>query len=150
MTGADGLDADNMPEYLNEAPVHKICALYAAQVCPFVSSAYARHGDEMRRGQRRGAVLDLLGFRATKDVRVIRSELQNDIRILVFKMGSPVERIRIRDSGQARSAYEAVLADDHPVGVDGETAVLIVGTILLMILLDRMVGLDRILIGETR
>ncbi|WNC88196.1 ABC transporter permease [Paraburkholderia sp. FT54] len=30
------------------------------------------------------------------------------------------------------------------------SAVLIVGTVLLMILLDRMVGLDRILIGETR
>jgi putative spermidine/putrescine transport system permease protein len=28
--------------------------------------------------------------------------------------------------------------------------VLIVGTVLLMVLLDRMVGLDRILIGEAR
>jgi len=28
--------------------------------------------------------------------------------------------------------------------------VLIVGTIVLMLVLDRMVGLDRVLIGETR
>jgi putative spermidine/putrescine transport system permease protein len=30
------------------------------------------------------------------------------------------------------------------------SAVLIVGTVLLMVLLDRMVGLDRILIGEAQ
>ncbi|WP_269502179.1 ABC transporter permease [Burkholderia sp. IMCC1007] len=34
--------------------------------------------------------------------------------------------------------------------VTSVSAVLIVGTVLLMMLLDRMVGLDRILIGETR
>lgn len=46
----------------NEAPVHGICALYAAQVCPFVSSSYARRGDEIRKGARARpalAVLDL-------------------------------------------------------------------------------------------
>jgi len=30
------------------------------------------------------------------------------------------------------------------------SAVLIVGTVVLMLVLDRMVGLDRVLIGETR
>jgi putative spermidine/putrescine transport system permease protein len=30
------------------------------------------------------------------------------------------------------------------------STVLIVGTIVLMLVLDRMVGLDRVLIGETR
>jgi putative spermidine/putrescine transport system permease protein len=30
------------------------------------------------------------------------------------------------------------------------SAVMIVGTVVLMVLLDRMVGLDRILIGEAR
>jgi len=33
---------DHSPATFNEAPVHEICALYAAQVCPFVSSPYAR------------------------------------------------------------------------------------------------------------
>jgi putative spermidine/putrescine transport system permease protein len=30
------------------------------------------------------------------------------------------------------------------------STVLIVGTVVLMLVLDRMVGLDRVLIGETR
>ena len=34
--------------------------------------------------------------------------------------------------------------------VTSVSAVLIVGTIALMVLLDRLVGLDRILIGEVR
>ena len=34
-----------------EAPVHEICATYAAQVCPYLSSPGARMGDELRKGK---------------------------------------------------------------------------------------------------
>jgi hypothetical protein len=52
----------------SEAPVHEVCALYAAQVCPFVSSPYARHGDGIRKGMKRPEVTFLTGFRRTARV----------------------------------------------------------------------------------
>lgn len=60
----------------NEAPVHEVCALYAAQVCPFVSSPHARLGDAQRKGQRRAETLVLAGFDSTAAVYGHDSELQ--------------------------------------------------------------------------
>lgn len=49
-----------------EPPLHEICALYAAQVCPFVSSPYARHRKHTElRGQRRPNSVVLAGYRHT-------------------------------------------------------------------------------------
>jgi putative spermidine/putrescine transport system permease protein len=45
--------------------------------------------------------------------------------------------------------YNAIAQTIDPL-VASVSAVLIVGTVLLMIVLDRLVGLDRILIGEVR
>jgi hypothetical protein len=60
----------------NEAPVHEVCALYAAQVCPYVSSPHARLGDETRKGHRRPETLVLAGFDRTAKVHRHASELQ--------------------------------------------------------------------------
>lgn len=63
---------------LSEAPVHEICALYSAQICPHLSSPGARLGDEFRRGDRRDAVVEFLGFSRTEDVRAFKSQLQEN------------------------------------------------------------------------
>lgn len=125
--GVDGQDQVDQvePATMNEAPVHKICALYAAQVCPFVSSPYARLSDDMRRGQRRGGVVDLLGFRATADVIAIASELQPGDHILVFEMGELVETVRLRSAKLGRQAYEEALRTDTDVAIDEETSALV-------------------------
>lgn len=56
---------------LSEAPVHEICALYSAQVCPHLSSPGARLGDQFRRGDRRDEAVEFLGFTLTEDVRAL-------------------------------------------------------------------------------
>lgn len=109
----------------NEAPVHRICALYASQVCPFVSSPHARHSDQLRRGQRRGQVLVLRGFRSTADVKAITSELQPDVSILGFEMGELAETVVLPDAASAQQAYSEALEDDGPVQLDVPTAVLV-------------------------
>ena len=59
----DALDQMGSRYVFNEPPVHEVCGLYAAQVCPFVSSPYARLGDEVRKGNRRGTVVHLARVR---------------------------------------------------------------------------------------
>ena len=64
--------------FVNEAPVHEICLLYAAQVCPYLSSPWHRMGDEFRAGQRREERISLVGFERTSQVLALRSGLQQD------------------------------------------------------------------------
>ncbi|MBV7706844.1 hypothetical protein NOVA_29070 [Nocardia nova] len=70
----------------NEAPVHEVCGLYAAQVCPFVGSPYARFGDEQRKGMQRPKVVVLAGYGRTADVRGFESGLQPGTAVLHFEM----------------------------------------------------------------
>jgi len=60
----------------NEAPAHEICLVYAAHVCPHLSSPRHRLGDEYRAGQRREGRMYLVGFRRTSQVHALESELQ--------------------------------------------------------------------------
>lgn len=102
----------------NEAPVHGICALYAAQVCPFVSSPYARHGDEIRKGMRRPAVTFLTGFRRTARVFGRRSGLQASESVLHFETTDVEQRLTLSTSTEAIEAYQRALESDAEVTVD--------------------------------
>lgn len=107
-----------------EAPSHRICVLYAAQVCPFVASPYARMGNGERRGLRRGETLTLLGFRSTADVLVHESDIQPGLHVLAHRMDGLAERIDITGAAQAQAAYRAALEADSPVEVDETTQTL--------------------------
>jgi hypothetical protein len=102
----------------NEAPVHEVCALYAAQVCPFVSSPHARLGDSQRKGQRRAETLLLAGFDRTAAVFAEDSELQVGNGILMFEMAGVRGTHRLTGAGDARDAYEAALRDEARIELD--------------------------------
>jgi len=83
-----------------EAPLHEICALYAAQVCPFVSSPYAGPGDSPSEGLRPGSVV-LAGYDYT--VFVAAGDVSPDASgrlALLFLMG---ERVELRELGVAQA-----------------------------------------------
>jgi hypothetical protein len=102
---------------VNEAPVHEICALYAAQICPFVSSPYARFGDDVRKGQRRPDRVILSGFRTTKRVFGHSTPLQPGA-VLHFEMSGLVRTHRLTNRNDANHAYAAALANEVPIAVD--------------------------------
>jgi hypothetical protein len=102
----------------NEAPVHEVCALYAAQVCPFVSSPHARLGDQQRKGQRRAETLVLAGFDRTAAVYGHESELQVGASILIFEMAGLRRTHRLTSASDARDAYDAALHDEPSIELD--------------------------------
>ncbi|WP_157930403.1 hypothetical protein [Glycomyces xiaoerkulensis] len=104
----------------NEAPVHKICALYAAQVCPFVSSPHARLGDAQRKGQRRPETLVLAGFTGTAAVFGHESDLQAGENILMFEMDELRSTHQLTSASDARDAYEAALGDEASIELDDQ------------------------------
>lgn len=122
---AEAIGSSRQTAHHNEGPVHMICALYAAQVCPFVSSPYARLSDQMRRGQRRGEALVLRGYRTTAAVEAISSELQAGVNILMFSMADLVQTIVLRNAGEAQEAYRLALEQDAMAELDPATATLV-------------------------
>ncbi|MCU1642824.1 MAG: hypothetical protein JWN03_3099 [Nocardia sp.] len=102
----------------SEAPVHEICGLYAAQICPFVSSPYARlsRGDG-RKGERRSELVVLSGYRATRAVYGKASGIQSDA-VLHFDMGGYVRRHVLRTREDAVAAYSTALATEVPMELD--------------------------------
>lgn len=102
----------------NEAPVHGVCALYAAQVCPYVSSPHARLGDEMRKGHRRPETLVLAGFARTTAVHGHASELQVGTGILMFEMAGLQRTHQLASASDAREAYATALRDEIPIVLD--------------------------------
>ncbi|MEU4321260.1 hypothetical protein AB0F85_25170 [Nocardia fluminea] len=102
----------------SEAPVHEICGLYAAQICPFVSSPYARLSrGEGRKGERRSELVVLSGYRATRAVHGKASGIQSDA-VLHFDMGGYVRRYVLRTRDDAAAAYSAALAAERPMELD--------------------------------
>lgn len=102
----------------SEAPVHEICGLYAAQICPFVSSPYARLSrGEGRKGERRSELVVLSGYQATKAVYGKASGIQSDA-VLHFDMGGYVRRYVLRTKEDASAAYSAALATEGPMELD--------------------------------
>jgi hypothetical protein len=110
--------ADGEAVRFNEAPVHEVCALYAAQVCPFVASPYARFGDEIRKGEHRPEKVVLAGFTDTASVQGIDSELQSGEWILMFGMAGLTTTRELHKADEAAEQYNAVLAAEPPVVMD--------------------------------
>lgn len=102
----------------SEAPVHEVCALYAAQVCPFVSSPYARHGDELRKGLKRPEITFMTGFRRTARVFGRRSGLQTSECVLHFETTDVEQRLKLSTSAEAIDAYQRVLQTEAEVAID--------------------------------
>jgi hypothetical protein len=94
----------------NEAPAHEICLVYAAHVCPHLSSPGHRMGDEYRAGQRRESRINLLGFRRTSQVRTAESALQPDIYILGFEQADPTDEISYFHPEELSERYSSLLA----------------------------------------
>lgn len=99
----------------SEAPVHEVCALYAAQVCPFVSSPYARLGDEYRRGTRRPESVILAGYTHTQKVFGARSGLQQSEFVLHFEMDDLQRSHTLHDSADAAATYAEALRSEPAV-----------------------------------
>ncbi|MCG8918141.1 hypothetical protein L6E12_20370 [Actinokineospora sp. PR83] len=102
----------------SEAPVHEICALYAAQVCPFVSSPYARHGDEIRKGVKRPEVTFLAGFRRTARVFGRRLGLQTSECVLHFETTDVEQQLELSNSAEAIEAYQRALQTEVEFTID--------------------------------
>ncbi|MBW4722144.1 hypothetical protein [Saccharothrix obliqua] len=112
------LDMD--PALHGEAPVHEVCGLYAAQICPFVSSPHARLGDQWRKGSRRPEKVLLAGYRRTGEVLGRASGLQTGHAVLHFDMGG-LDRVHVlRNAEEARAAYERALTEEAPVVLDAQ------------------------------
>ncbi|WP_216896672.1 hypothetical protein [Nocardia alni] len=104
----------------SEAPVHEICGLYAAQVCPFVGSPYARFGDQQRKGLRRPEVVVLAGYRRTSDVRGFESGLQRGTAVLHFEMNDLAATHVLRTRDEAEQAYAHALECEPTLQIDPE------------------------------
>jgi hypothetical protein len=100
---------------LSEAPVHEICAIYASQVCPFLSSQHARLGDEKRRGARREETVRVVGYRHTKSVEALHSAIQDGIFILAFFHTDVVDSFSYNNPEELKDRYRSLLADERPI-----------------------------------
>jgi hypothetical protein len=96
--------------YFNEAPVHEICIVYAAHVCPHLSSPGHRMGDQYRTGQRRDEKIRMAGFRRTSEVRAIRSVLQKEINVLHFGQSGFVDEFSYSRPEELADRYAALQA----------------------------------------
>lgn len=104
-----------------EAPVHEVCLLYAAQVCPYLASPGARLGDDVRSGQRRDAVVRAVGYRHTSGVEPFESALQRGTFVLHFDQAEAIDEITYREPGELADRYTALLKDETvPPVRDGE------------------------------
>jgi SEC-C motif len=99
--------------YFNEAPVHEICIVYAAHVCPHLSSPSHRMGDQYRAGQRRDKKIRVAGFRRTSEVLAIRSGLQKEIYVLHFRQSGFAEEFSYSRPEELNDRYAALLASEE-------------------------------------
>jgi hypothetical protein len=83
---------DGANALFSEAPVHQACLLFAAHVCPHLSSPGHRMGDEYRAGQRREPTLTLRAFARTTGVEVFESGLQR-IPVVHFELADRVDQV---------------------------------------------------------
>jgi len=106
----------------NEAPAHEICLVYAAHVCPHLSSPGHRMGDEYRAGQRRESHVHLLGFKRTSQVHAFESQLQQELYILGFEQADLVDEVVYSHPADLAARYSALLsAEEVPKLSPGES-----------------------------
>ncbi|MBS2532570.1 hypothetical protein KGQ20_07275 [Catenulispora sp. NF23] len=108
-----------------EAPVHEVCAVYAAQVCPHLSSPNARLGDGQRAGQRREQTVELGGFRRTTQVNVHPSPIQQGKSTLTFCHADEVNRFAYSRPEELEARYHQLLCDEQDIFVKPSEAKLI-------------------------
>ncbi|MEV5544046.1 hypothetical protein AB0L13_45335 [Saccharopolyspora shandongensis] len=108
-----------------EAPVHEVCGLYASQVCPFVSSPYARLGDQWRKGMKRPEEVVLAGYRRTHRVYGQQSGLQTGTGVLHFQMKDLVKSHTLHNSGEAAEAYVRALETEPALDIDPQEQVIV-------------------------
>ena len=109
----------------NEAPAHEICLIYAAHVCPHLSSPGHRLGDEYRHGQQREGKINLVGFRRTTDVLALQSGLQDDLHVLHFKQSELVGEVSYSQPEELADRYASLLkAEVVPVLSEAETGLI--------------------------
>jgi hypothetical protein len=113
--GASALTGDQLGKeaFFNEAPVHEICIVYAAHVCPHLSSPGHRMGDEYRAGQRRNDAIRMAGFARTAAVRAFRSGLQREIYVLHFKQADFIGEFSYSHPDELADRYAALLAREE-------------------------------------
>jgi hypothetical protein len=108
-----------------EAPVHEICGIYAAQVCPFLSSPGARLGDDGRRGQRRPASVLTAGFATTDAVEIRSSGLQDDMYVVHFAHTSASDRVVYSDRRELHDRYQELLVAETAIDLSPAEATLV-------------------------
>jgi hypothetical protein len=100
-----------------EAPVHELCALYAAQVCPHLSSPRARLGDEFRKGEVRVPKVRFIGFTTTHAVHAMESQLQKGTYVLHFEQHGVADEFSYQAPEQVRDRFADRLAHQHSIEV---------------------------------
>jgi hypothetical protein len=95
-----------------EAPVHEICAIYAAQVCLYLSSPGGRMGDELRKGQVREPIVRIVGFAHTVDVQARESQLQGGTFVLHFSHAGRTDSITYTRPTELADRYWELLANE--------------------------------------
>ena len=111
---ATALDDDQLEElFFNEAPVHEVCIVYAAHVCPHLSSPGHRMGDQYRAGQRREDKIRMAGFGRTSKVRAFGSGLQKGTHVLHFGQAGFVDEFSYSRPDELADRYAALLASEE-------------------------------------
>jgi SEC-C motif len=112
---ATALDDDQLEEelFFNEAPVHEVCIVYAAHVCPHLSSPGHRMGDQYRAGQRRENKIRMAGFGRTSKVRAFGSGLQKGTHVLHFGQAGFVDEFSYSRPDELADRYAALLASEE-------------------------------------
>jgi len=111
--GAPTLTGDQLGKaFFSEAPAHEICIVYAAHVCPHLSSPGHRMGDEYRAGQRRDSAIRVAGFTRTSKVHAYRSGLQNEIYVQHFEQAGFVGEFSYSSPGELSDRYAALLSSE--------------------------------------
>ncbi|MCE7082966.1 SEC-C metal-binding domain-containing protein [Streptomyces sp. ST2-7A] len=108
-----------------EAPVHEVCALYAAQVCPYLFSPRSRLGDEARKGMVRDTVVRFAGFESTHAVFAHESGLQPGVYTLHFEHRGQADEFSYRKAGEIRERFAEALAGEQELPVSNWENVLV-------------------------
>ncbi|WP_406426595.1 YecA family protein [Streptomyces sp. NBC_00147] len=108
-----------------EAPVHEVCALYAAQVCPFLFSPNSRLGDEARKGATRVEVVRFAGFRDTRAVFAHESGLQPGIHTLHFEQSERADDFSYRTPTDIQERFAKALAEEEELPLSDAEAALV-------------------------
>lgn len=101
--------------FFSEAPVHEICAVYSAQVCPFMSSPQARFGDDVRSGRRREPSITFEGFDQTTRLTAFESGLQRGMHVLHFTLKGNSASFSYEKPDELADRYRELLAAEESI-----------------------------------